>query len=558
LQYSILEKIGGGGMGVVYLAKERKLDRYVAIKRLNQAAISRPALRDRFLREAKVIAALNHIHIVKVFGLGEDEDGPYIVMEYLAGPQYCSPDKTPPMPFSLADHVHRDGPLSLNDALDLTIKLCRAVEYAHGCGVIHRDLKPSNVLLDETGEPKIVDFGLARIMSPDEEQITVPGEKMLSIGYGAPEQEMDATLADERSDVYGLGALLYFSITGQNPRYFRENSVPDVLRVPIVKALETDRTKRWPSVNEFTESLMVIKAPSTVIVPVTKTTWRCKWCDTVNSVMLQYCSRCGWDGGVSCAECGHGSRIGIQFCSNCGADARDYEVAVALVNRLKQLIAEKAYEMVSQHAGRIAGFHPTGPNGEKLMAEIDRLRESAHEAIEKRSQLRNDIKEELAAENYERVRDYINAFNSLSPDNAFARETRELPDLILKRELKRVKNAIREGNYSYAARACHSILNTTSAGNAEAKQLLRTIRLHSFVFRSIKIAAALVAVALVYVLSAAPLYTLDGKHGKGALQNVFLPVKLLHDKTALRMPLEKYAAFCNAAEMFDRVTDGTE
>ena len=137
-QYTILDKVGDGGMGIVYLAQDKKLGRYVAIKRLNRSSLSNPVLKERFFREAKSVAALNHIHIVHVYGLGEDSEGPYIVMEYVPGPPETSPDKTPHLPFTLADRVEHSGPLSQDDALGFLLKLCRAIEYAHNCGVIHR------------------------------------------------------------------------------------------------------------------------------------------------------------------------------------------------------------------------------------------------------------------------------------------------------------------------------------------------------------------------------------------------------------------------------------
>src|SRR3989339_127752 len=98
-QYAILDKVGDGGMGIVYLAQDKKLGRYVAIKRLNRASLSNPVLKERFSREAKSIAALNHIHIVHIYSLGEDDEGPYIVMEYVPGPPETSPSKTPHTPF---------------------------------------------------------------------------------------------------------------------------------------------------------------------------------------------------------------------------------------------------------------------------------------------------------------------------------------------------------------------------------------------------------------------------------------------------------------------------
>ena len=355
--YEVVEKIGDGGMGVVYLARDRKLGRYVAIKRLHRSALVSPSLKERFFREAKAIAALSHIYIVHVYALGEDHHGPYIVMEYVPGPPDTSIGKTPPAPYTLADLAHKEGSLPISKALDLILKLCSAIAYAHSCGVIHRDLKPSNVLLNHSHEPKIVDFGLARCALAGEEQLTVPGERMLSLGYGAPEQESDASTTDERADVYGLGALLYFSITGKNPRYFRESDVAETLRDPIVKALEIDRDRRWASVNEFMQALQAVKTPSTVELPTARSTWRCKWCDTVNPIGIQFCGECGWDGGERCAECGANTRVGIQFCGECGADAREYEMARLLRERLEHRLESKDYAYVVQHAERISVFN---------------------------------------------------------------------------------------------------------------------------------------------------------------------------------------------------------
>ena len=262
-QYTIYSKIGNGGMGVVYLARDRQLGRFVAIKRLNRSAQSIPSLRQRFLQEARAVAALSHVHIVHIYALGEDEDGPFIVMEYIAGPDDSSVRSDvqvgglvqPNSPLTLDQYVTKHGAFAADEAIELLMKIGRAVAYAHSNGVIHRDLKPSNILMDKSGEPKIVDFGLARLMHKDESKLTVPGEKLLSLGYGAPEQESDASVSDERADVYGLGALLYFVITGQNPRYFREQDVPVPLREVVVKALATDKEQRWPTASAFTEAL---------------------------------------------------------------------------------------------------------------------------------------------------------------------------------------------------------------------------------------------------------------------------------------------------------------
>ena len=303
-QYTICSRIGNGGMGVVYLARDRRLGRFVAIKRLNSQAQAIPTLRQRFLHEARAVATLSHVHIVHIYALGEDDDGPFIVMEYVAGPDQTDVQKEigagglvqPNPPLTLEQYVSRHGQLSSDEAVEIMLKIGRAVAYAHANGVIHRDLKPSNVLLDKSSEPKIVDFGLARLMHKEEVKLTVPGEKLLSLGYGAPEQESDASLSDERADVYGLGALLYIVITGQNPRYFREQDVPVPLREVVVKALATDREQRWQSAAAFNEALHQIQTKTRVETPTVKTTWRCKWCDAVNPLTIKFCAECGWDG----------------------------------------------------------------------------------------------------------------------------------------------------------------------------------------------------------------------------------------------------------------------
>jgi serine/threonine protein kinase len=548
--YVVLERIAEGGMGVLYLGKDRRLSRYVAVKRLTRAALVRPELRERFLREARAIAALQHIHIVHIYELGEDRDGPYIVMEYVAGPQEASPSKVPPAPFSLADRIHRNGPLSVEDALDMIGKVGRAMEYAHGCGVIHRDLKPSNVLLDETGEPKVVDFGLARMTGGNQDAITAPGDRILTLGYGAPEQEKDASLSDHRVDVYGLGALLYFCITGQNPRYFRENDVPEILRMLIVKALETDREKRWSTVREFLQALAQVKAPTTFELATSKRTWRCKWCDTINPTSVQFCGKCGWDGGVICPECGQPARFGIQFCGNCGADGREYEAAQQLLDRLETCRESKAYEMVPRHAERISGFHPSGPNGRRIVEKVERLRKQAERAVARRRQLLQILPQEIGAGNLERAGELIREYDDLASDGAFAGERERLPALLLARDLDRARRAIKEREWDYARRTCLRVLEKIAPRNEDALRLLRRIRVHRTWVASVWTAAAITAAFLVYVFSAAPAYAfVDGRPGKRFTTFYGLAV-FVQESTFLRKPLEKYAAALGASDLY--------
>lgn len=554
-QYTILERIGDGGMGVVYLAREHKLGRYVAVKRLNRASMARADLKARFFREAQAIAALNHIHIVHIYALGEDEDGPFIVMEYVSGPPERAANKTPPPPFALADRVHRDGPVPADEAVELILKISRAIEYAHSCGVIHRDLKPSNVLLDESGEPKIVDFGLARMLQHQEEHLTVPGEKMLSLGYGAPEQETDASITDERADVYGLGALLYFSLTGKNPRYFRESDVPDVLRAPINKALETDRTRRWPGANEFAEALAAVRTPSSVALPTVKSTWRCKWCDTVNPTALRYCGQCGWDGKEFCAECGAETRVGIQFCGECGADAREYEAVIALRDELLKKKGRKAFDQILRHEGRTTSFRPAGPHGQEIMREVLELRDEADASVRRRNQLRELIHQELKSLNYERALRFIDEYDALSNDQAFASERRDLPRRIRDRNLRRAREAAEKGDWKYAVREYQKLCREAGEPTAETRDLQRVIRRHRAWTRARRGAAALLLGLLAYLATAPAVYRLMERPARGAFYAVYRPLFALHARTVVSAPLARYAEVWAAQDMFDARAD---
>jgi serine/threonine-protein kinase len=152
-RYKVEGKLGQGGMGAVLLATDTRLDRKVAIKRiLGEAARSKTAIM-RFLTEAKAIAALNHPNIVQIYDYGRAKDGPFLIMEYVDGG-------------SLLDRC-REGPLPLEDAVDLACQLCDGLAKAHDVGIVHRDIKPANVLLNKDGLPKLTDFGLAKAEATD-------------------------------------------------------------------------------------------------------------------------------------------------------------------------------------------------------------------------------------------------------------------------------------------------------------------------------------------------------------------------------------------------------
>ncbi|MBN1284681.1 MAG: tetratricopeptide repeat protein [Anaerolineae bacterium] len=199
--YRIVEKIGGGGMATVYRAYHPATGREVAIKVLSEHFAAEAQFLARFTREAKVVAGLQHPHILPTLDNGQDRGLTYLVMPHIATG-------------TLRDYLER-GPLSLTEARRLFAQIAQAVDYAHRRGVIHRDLKPGNVLLDERGNALLSDFGLARIMETMS-LASVSGAMIGTPAYMSPEQAQGLP-ADARSDIYSLGAVLYEMLTGRPP-----------------------------------------------------------------------------------------------------------------------------------------------------------------------------------------------------------------------------------------------------------------------------------------------------------------------------------------------------
>ena len=186
-RYRIEGTLGQGGMGAVLLATDTRLGRKVAIKRiLGESSGNRTAV-NRFLTEAKSIAALNHPNIVQIYDYGRAKDGPFLIMEYVDGS-------------SLLDRC-RDGALPLERVVDLACQLCDGLANAHDLGIIHRDIKPANVLLTKDGLPKLTDFGLAKARASDYGQ-TMTGAVLGTPDFMPPEQRRDACLVDARSDLW--------------------------------------------------------------------------------------------------------------------------------------------------------------------------------------------------------------------------------------------------------------------------------------------------------------------------------------------------------------------
>ena len=201
--YEIVSELGRGGMGVVWKGYEPALTRYVAIKELSPALAHDSMLVERFLREARSMAALNDPHIIQIYFIGQENDQPFFVMEFVEGE-------------SLSGLIKREGRLGVHDALKVLHQAAQGLATAHDRGVIHRDIKPANLMLNQRGQVKIADFGIALANRDFDAKLTGTGEFVGTPGYLSPEVCLGKPV-DQRSDIFALGIVLFEMLTGRTP-----------------------------------------------------------------------------------------------------------------------------------------------------------------------------------------------------------------------------------------------------------------------------------------------------------------------------------------------------
>jgi len=267
--YEIVKELGRGGMGAVYLANDKRLDRQVAIKMLQvdsslSTEISTEIIQ-RFQKEAKAIAKLNHPNIVSIYDIGEENNQYFMVIELLEGQ-------------ALSNLIEKNEKLSLEKVVDIGIQICSALSYAHKNGIVHRDIKPANIMYSEDGIAKLTDFGIAQLGNDKQLGLTQAGSILGSILYIPPEQLVDSRKVDNKADIYSLGVTLFQLFTGKLP--FEGNSVAEVVTkilnteapsmkdydetIPkaldrvILKAIKKDPAQRYQDVSEFGKELTEI------------------------------------------------------------------------------------------------------------------------------------------------------------------------------------------------------------------------------------------------------------------------------------------------------------
>ena len=260
--FELQKKLGQGGMGEVFLARQISLDRPVALKLLSREMAKKPGFVERFIREAKSMAKLDHPNAVKAYAADSASGQHYVAIEFIDGP-------------SMQKWMNELGKLSVGDAVHIVLRCADALRVAHDFNMIHRDIKPDNILVTKKGIVKVADFGLAKVIDDEDMSMTQTGTGLGTPLYMAPEQARDAKSADRRTDIYALGITLYYFVTGKLPfggdtvvklimakeagKYDNarklNREVPEKLDLIIEKMIQKDKNYRYANCEEVIKDL---------------------------------------------------------------------------------------------------------------------------------------------------------------------------------------------------------------------------------------------------------------------------------------------------------------
>ncbi|MBT3381514.1 MAG: SUMF1/EgtB/PvdO family nonheme iron enzyme [Lentisphaerae bacterium] len=441
-RYEVLEEIGRGGFATVFMARDKKLERIVAVKRLREQDLHGGEAKrtiQRFVRESQAIASLNHLNIVGVIDTDLDEQGHYIVMEYIDGG-------------SLHDYLKAHRTLALEEATTLIRGVCRGLSVAHRKNLVHRDIKPANILL-ATAEgnivPKIVDFGLARVGT--DSATSVSGYGMGTPYYMPPEQRRDAKSVNHTADIYAVGKTLYQMVTGEVPDNVDPQSIPPPPRLAeiIFKCIKNSQEERYFSVAELIADLDEIGGG--ISLGKTQhasagTANQCPNCGSANPEDVTFCEDCGNGLTRLCPECERENSIHKTFCGGCGTDLGGFLQAQEALQRMQTYAGEKRWSRVVKEHGLLpTDLKLTGTKGAKLLQALQVVVKESEDALQRRDELREQIEEAVEAQEFDAALNLISEHAELAPgDEKMAALRENIVEAGRLIELRELRDSVRE------------------------------------------------------------------------------------------------------------------
>jgi len=416
-RYELEAEIGRGGFAVVWRARDRKLGRTVAVKRLlPEAAQGTGGAQtvQRFEREAQAIATLNHRNIVQVFDSDTDADGRYIVMEYVSGG-------------TLREYLKQRGKLPVAEAVALAMGLCRGLAAAHRQGLIHRDVKPANVLLEpaEVGGPvpRLTDFGLSR--QGRESDVSGTGYGLGTPYYMAPEQRRDAKSATHTADIYALGKTLYEMVTGEVPDSVDPALVPppeELARI-ILKCTRSNPAERYFSAEDLLRDLEALGTGSAAPAASSASGAgaACPSCGRRNPVDARFCEACGTGLMRHCPECDRENAVGVRFCGGCGTDVPAFLQTSEALARMQGFAKGLKWTRVTKEYGLLPrDMRVPGEKGRKLQADVRDVARAAVAAEQTLSEAREALAQAVRARELEQALGLCRRITELDPSDAEA------------------------------------------------------------------------------------------------------------------------------------------